>query len=1116
MESSPKKASSLFDEPLEKRGLTVLFCDIVGSSRICSSLSKNDDEDWQEFLRIYWKRCEEIINEFQGVLPEKPEGDGILATFGLPNSFANTTQYAMKAAIKLLANMDQVSEEIRSVIGENILLDPIQLRISVNFGTVTTYLWTQNHAPQESAMGHALSFAKNMQEVAPPNSIVISHNAYRILKDQYKCERIDTSNSEKIPNQRIYRVLSELTNQVVLTPFIGRDDELKLLNKKWLEVTAGSGRFILIKGDAGIGKSRLIREFNEQLGTDVAKTFICRCSPFHNESSLYPILKMLQGVMEFGNDDDEGLKLSKIQSNLERYRLSPASYVPILASLLSVDYDTGDYNQTHASAPSQKQRLHEVLLEWLLRVAEDKPIRLIVEDFHWMDPSTTDFLTYIASSIADLPIMLLVTYRPGVKPPWRLNNTHVIQMEVNPLSSVLSVDMIELLSGDRQLSAEIVHKLIDKTGNNPLFIEESVLDVLNRASDEKTIDEDSYIPIKLQDLLLTRLDTTGDAKKLAQYASVIGREFSANLLFDISGQNIKDFSARLGELKEVGLVSAIDENRQDDLYFKHELIRAKAYDSMVRSQRIPVHKKLAETLCSGKYAEFERTQPEIIAYHFNQAQVSERAIEYYELASTRAIRIHANVEAISHLTDALELLEAENAVTIKTVSQLEIREIAKQKQIDLEVKEQNKRKRFEQELEEIGHELELARKHLTYSKRSELKITRRLASRFMATKGYGAREVGQFYSRALKLSQELEDSNYIIKNTYGLEAYHFMRADFDRATELSKDCHALAIKNNDVAGLLKVDYTLGEIHFHLGQQHIAREHLEACRANYENNKSHLQLVELQDPGVMSHCYLSWSYWLTGAPDKAIDYAEAAVNLADNEIKTPFNSAIAHLFLAGIRLFRGEFGQAKQDADTAYELCLKHDLGTWLAYAMAVRGRAAVSLGQSKEEIENGIAEIKRSFNMWIRSRAMVTRPYYRAILSECLDITGEYELAMECARKGVCVAERIGEGYYLAEIHRVYGASLLRLPHPSGEQIEAAKQHIEKAINISKEQSTKSIELRALLDLIEWQELYGSSDDSRQALKQVKHLLDVGIVGGRNTADIRKAERIVTNSAITE
>ena len=519
-----------------------------------------------------------------------------------------------------------------------------------------------------------------------------------------------------------------------LTPLVGRADELILLQRHWEQAKAGDGQVVLLSGEPGIGKSRLVQELKEQFAHEGVTRIEFRCSPYHQNSALYPIIDHLQRLLQFAREDSPAVKLEKLQHTLSHYRFPQADTVPLLAALLSLPHPEG-YPPLTVSPQKQKEKTQAALVAWLVEEAEQQPVYTTWEDLHWADPSTLEVLSLIVDQAPTARLYVLLTFRPEFASPWG-NRSHLSQLTLSRLGRSQVEAMVERVTGGKALPSEVVQHIVVKTDGVPLFVEE-----LTKTVVESIESLGSAIPTTLQDSLMARLDRLGPAKEIAQLGAVLGREFSYEVLQAISPLDEETLQRGLKQLVMAELVYQRGLVPQAHYLFKHALIQDTAYQSLLKSTRQQYHQQIAQVL-DKRFPETKETQPELLAHHYTEAGFSAQAIPYWQQAGQRAAQRSANVEAVAHLTKGLELLKA-----------------------------------LPDTPERIQQELTL---QLTMGMPLQL------------TRGYAAPEVEQAYARARALSKQMGETPQLFSVLYGLWAFYQVRGEFPVARDLGEELLTLA------------------------------------------------------------------------------------------------------------------------------------------------------------------------------------------------------------------------------------------------------------------------------------------------------------------------------------
>jgi class 3 adenylate cyclase/predicted ATPase len=879
----------------DRRQLTVLFCDIVGSTRWLEEL---DAEDWSYALREYHATCHAIIARFDGHIAQYL-GDGFLAYFGYPTAHENNPHRAIKSALEILGQRDAMNARIRSAV-PGCRVD-LALRVAVHTGVAVVDNIGERTSSDRIALGIVPTIAARLQQEARENTVIISEATHRLVREAFqfnsvgpftfkgfsKSQRAYEVECEREPNSRFSTDLAH-----GLTPFVGREAELSKLQTAWQEVQAGAPRLVLIEGEPGIGKSRLMHEFRQRQGAMWMRVLHCHCSSYARNSAYLPIIHLIRSMLAIHANESDASQLDRIERALAW--MDGTQGVPLLARLLSVASQSAYPEQQFAPA-QEKQQLHELLVAWMRHETAATPLLLLIEDLHWIDPSSLELLDRLIAAFAGTRMLIIASFRPEFRPSW--TGPHVRSLALGPLPRVDAEEMVKHLQGDRALEPLVVKRLITSTDGVPLFLEESTLLAL-----QGDIDAES-IPATLQDLLTAKLDLLGSSRELAQLAATVGLEFSYPLLQAVAPFDEPTLQSHLEQLVRAGLIRANDGSMPASYSFKHALVRDAAYQSMMTRARRTIHAQIGDAL-SERFPEIARHHPELVAHHYTEAGRAQQAVDQWQKAGLRAAERYELSEAVQHLRKGLAVLSTLPASPSR--------------------------------------------------QQQELELQAALAGRLIATEGYGATGVETIYTRALELASELNDAPRRLQMMLGLQSFHFMRANFQIAHQLANECMTLARQVGGPSRELVIHWALGELHFHQGDHVLSEAHLGECMRHYR--RSFHRPRTLQDPAVMSWSYCSWTHWLLGYPDRALRSANRALSLAE-ELEHPFSIAVAYSFTAGLHLFRGELELALERANKAIDLCNEYGFPVWLAFCTAVRGSVRSRQGSFADglvDIEQGM------------------------------------------------------------------------------------------------------------------------------------------------------------------
>ena len=966
----------------ERRQLTVMFCDLVGSTALSERL---DPEELREVVRLYQETCATVVQRYAGHIAQHL-GDGLLVYFGYPVAHEDDAQRAVRAGLEIIAALREQAPENRPQ-GR---LGSFQVRIGIHTGLVVIGEIGSSAKHEILALGETPNLAARVQGVAAPDTVVISAATQRLVQGLFEYQDLGPQTLKGISSpQTVHRVIGENATQSRfevavgrgLTPLVGREEELGLLRRRWEQAKTGAGQVVLLSGEPGIGKSRLVQALKEQVGAEGATRIEFRCSPYHQNSAFYPIIGHLQRLLQVAHDDTPEEKLKKLEYVLTRRGegTSPlqTETLALLAALLSLPHPVGSPPLT-MSPQRQKQKTQEALVAWLIKEAEKTPLHCAWEDLHWADPSTLEVLTLLLDQAPTTRLLALLTFRPEFTPPWS-PRSYLSQLTLSRLGRPHVEAMVAQVPGARTLPAEVVQQIVAKTDGVPLFVEELTKSVAESVgarllSLSKDVPLPLGIPVTLHDALMARLDRLGPARAIAQLGATIGREFSYDLLHAVSLVDEGSLQQGLRQLVEVELLYQRGLPPQATYLFKHALIQDTAYQSLLKSRRQQLHQQIAQIL-EERFAETLETQPELLDHHYTEAGLAEQAIPQWQKAGQKAAQRSANAEAIAHLTKGLELLR-----TMPDSSE-----------------------RVQQELA-----LQIA-----------------LGTSLTATKGYAASEVERACNRVRELyrhGSEIEISQ-LFQIMRGLWGFSMQRAEIQPARELSEQLLTLAQSTQDTALLLVAHYSYGCNLFYLGALSLARGHLEQGITLY-NPQQHHPLTFLyrgSDSGMACCALTAYSSWLLGYPEQALKGILEALALAQR-LSHPFSIVWALSFVARLHYLRRE-GQAAQEwAEAVITRSGKEEFPYWQAVGTILRGWALAEQGNSAE----GIPLIQGGLAAHRATGSKLDRPYYLAMLADAYGKRSQMEEGLQAVTEALTEIDRSEERFYEAELYRLKGELLLQ------------------------------------------------------------------------------------------
>jgi predicted ATPase len=908
--------------------------------------------------------------------------------------------------------------------------------------------------------------AARLQALAAPDTIVISGATYRLIEGFFNCRdlgrQILKGISAPVP---VYRVLEEsgaqgrldVASTTGLTPLVGRKREVELLLEHWTQAQEGTSQTVLLSGEAGIGKSRLVQALKECLGGEPYTLLDCRCSAYHRNSPLYPVIDLYQRRLQFRREDAADAKLGKLEAALTQLALSPSELVPLLASLLALPLDER-YLPLTFSPQQQKQKTLDALLTVLMALTARQPVLLTVEDIHWLDPSTLEFLSLLVEQAAPRRLFTLLTCRPTFHPPWG-PQAHLTHLTLSRLPRQQAAQMITQVAGGKSLPAEVSRQLLTKTDGVPLFVEELTKMVLESGYINET--DDRYelagplpplaIPITLHDSLLARLDRLNTAKTVAQLGAAIGRQFSYDLLHAVWPLDEASLQQALGQLVDTELLYQSGLVPHATYVFKHALIQEAAYQSLLKRMRQHYHQQIALALAQ-RFPETVETQPELLAHHYTEAGLAMQAISYWQRAGERALERSANIEAIHHLTRGLEVLK-----TLPDASQ---------------------------------------------HTQQELTLQTTLGPTLMATKGAGAPEVERTYARARELCQQGQDAPQLFPVLYGLWLFYLVRAQLQTAQGLGEQLLSLAQRTQDVVLLLEAHRALGTSLFYAGELAPARMHLERALALYDPQEHHtLAFRSGQDPGMVCRGFAAWALGLLGYADQALQTCQDILALP-REWSHAFSRAYALDFAARIHQLRQEKQLTQERAQDLVTLAREEGFTQRLATGTILWGWALTAQGQGDE----GVTEIRQGLAAFRATGAELARPYYLTLLGEAYGELGQVGEGLKVLAEALATIYNTGERFCEAEVHRLRGKLLLAR---SANHAPEAESCFQQGLDVARRQRAKTWELRAAMSLSRLWQQQGKHAAARDVLAPVYGWFTEGF----DTADLHAAKTLLDHLA---
>ena len=1049
--SAPAASAPLPQSEAQRRQLTVLFCDLVGSTALAVKL---DPEDLRDVIRRFQGSCAAVVTQMGGHVA-RFMGDGLLVYFGYPQAHEDDAERAVRAGLDLVAKVGQLLLPTG---------DLLQVRVGIATGLVVVGDTVGEESAQEQVVvGETPNLAARLQSVAVPNTTVVAASTLRLLGDVFVCEQLGPFELKgfsepvmawRVLGERVVESRFAAIRSQTLTRFVGRQNELHQLYGLWNRAKGGKGQVALLCGEAGIGKSRISKTLLDRIAGDANVTIRLQCSPYHNNSPFYPIITQHEHAAHLGRLDPPEVKLEKLEALLSRIGPEILADAPLYAALLSIPAD-GRYPGLDLTPRRQKDLTIEALSRQVLTLARTKPVLFVIEDAHWIDPSTLEATNQFIEAIKTAPVLLLITFRPEFFSPW-LDQPHVTMIHIDRLGRDKATAIIRDLAGGKELPAEVFEAIVSKTDGVPLFIEELTKMVLEsgllRDAGNRYITVGPLlrlaIPTTLHDSLMARLDRLSAVKEIAQIGAAIGREFTYRLLAAVAPISGFALQSALEHLTRAGLIFGRGEPPDPTYIFKHALLQEAAYASLLRGRRQELHRRIADAL-EDQFAELAERQPQLMAHHLAQAGLTERAINYLRKAGQRANESSANAEAIGHLKLALELLQS------------------------LPDGPQHKRKAL------------------------ELQVM--LGQAMIAGRGYAAPETREVLLKAKALTDEYTEASQKCAILYGIWACYYVAGEVAMQQRAAAEFLAEAERHDDTASFCLSHRTLGTTYVQMGEFAVGRQHLERARELYDpEHHSQSKYLYGQDIGATALSYLCWALWHLGYVDEAAAVAAQAMKRAD-ALSHPFTLAYTICHARGMMdIFRRCPEDMRSYANAVISICTEHDFPFWTAGGRILDGWAIACQGKADE----GIEKLDEGLTAWRKTGARLWLPIFLALKAEAHAKVGRSDTALKIVDEALAISDETGERWAVAEVLRIK-ASLLQATGRAA--VNETENLLIKSLETGRRQQALSWQLRTACDLVR---LWHGQGRGEEALTLLQSIYDQ-FTEGFGTADLIHAKALL-------
>ena len=1028
----------------ERRQITVLFCDMVGSSALSTRL---DPEQQREVIGAFQARCAAEIKRFEGFVAQYL-GDGILAYFGYPAAHEDDAERAVRAGLAVIDTVRQSSPS------EGVQLET---RVGVATGLVVVGdLTREGITQQNAAVGEATNLAARLQAIAEPNALLVAPATHRLLGALFDYRDLGPHSLKGFGDRvHVHQVVKasavenrfEAHRPVQASPLLGRGEELDLLLRRWQQAKSGEGRFVLISGEAGIGKSRLTRALQERLRSEAHILLDCNCSPYHQDSALYATINRLLRSAEIERTDDADTKLGK----LERILLpAPAEDVALIAALLSIP-GGARYPLPVLTPQRLRERTVAALQAHLTRLSEQQPVLVLFEDLHWADPTTLELLALTIGQVRSQRVLLVATARADFTPPWP-SHRHTSVVNLTRLDKSEAEAIVRGVTGGRAMPPEVLEQIVSRADGVPLFIEELTKTVVE--SDLLREAQGGYelvgplphlaIPATLHASLLARLDRLPGAKEVAQIAAAIGREFSYELLAAVAGAALKDLEAGLAQLVKAELIFQRGLEPTSTYHFKHALVQDAAYDTLLISRRQELHGQIARVIEEGSR---DSADPAILAQHYAEANRPDKASFHWLAAGRASLGKFALTEAMRQLRLGL-------------------------KQIDRLPDGASRNK-------------------------AELDTHLCLGNVLIQARGLASPEADRSFQRAYELRRTLGRSRELVPILFGILVVKLVGGYPRAALEIAEEL--LASTEGDRQSELIANTMLLDVHFWLGNLQKAEQLLSKCLELYDE---HLDIALTKaysfDMKTIALVYASHFYWMLGYPERALS-AKRSVDDWVRKVNTPFMHAFTNIWGSAVFHYRGDLDEHVLQVERGFTVAKQVGFPFFVAQANIWSAWNKDQHGALAEEAiplyESGIGHAQSN-----GTGAAVQ--YFRALHAQALSKRGRGAIALELLRDAIEQIDRHGEASHAAEVHRIH-ATVLAREGPSFQQ--DAERAFLISLDIARGQHAKSWELRAATSYARWLKAEGRSVEARELLKPLYDWFTEGL----ETRDLREAKSLL-------
>jgi predicted ATPase/type II secretory pathway predicted ATPase ExeA len=1012
-----------------------------------------DPEDFRQLLHVYQDTCVYSVNQYEGHIAQYL-GDGVLIYFGYPGAHPDDTQRAIRCGLEIISELERLND-----LQERFPGIKLSVRIGIHTGLVVVGEISRDRKHGRLALGNTPNIAARLQALAEPDSIIISSVTYRLVRDFFQCEPLGSYSLKGITDKlSTFKVLKEIelshsfkTKQSKsMTTFVGRESEIQQLLAIWNMVKTAQGAVALIRGEPGIGKTRLLRFFEERIKDEPHTWLVCRCISYYIHSAFYPIINLINAQLQIKKNETVEEKLKKVEEALALYDFDLNEAVPLIASLLSIPV-AKPYKPLSLTPQKQREKTIQFLLNWLILAANRNPLLFVIEDAHLADSSTLEHLKLLMEKVDKAQLLIIMTSTPRFQPPVS-EKSGLTEISLNRLTRQQIEYMVKEVTDGNNFPSEVIDLLLLKTDGVPLFVEELIKmlidsDFLIKKENQYELKESLLrpaIPDTLQDTLMARLDQLGAEKEVVQIAAVVGREFSYELIRSVIPLKESVLKKELNNLVKVDILEMREDARQKKYIFRQVLIQDAAYNSILKSRRQELHNKIAGVL-ETEFKDFVESHPQILAYHYTRAKDFERAINYHLKSGRLLVQQSAHREAISQIQKGIDLLE-------------HVDDLEKRNQLEL-----------------------------------DLQII--LGIPLLATKGYGAEEVGNVYERASELSQEVGDIPQLFPALVGQYRFYLLRGDLIKAFDISELLLSWAQTSGDSHLLLEATRSIGVTLFHMGEVQTSLDHLKTGIDLYDpvKHKSHAHDYGT-DPAVTCLSYAALAQCLLGYREKAIDYGKKALQWVKN-FKHPFSQVFALNHHAWLYQFYRETELVDKFATELVNVAGEYGFPFWQITGLFFKGWILAHT----TDLKTGIKQMEASIKAFQDTGAGMVLPYFMTELADSYKGNNQPDDALKWLERAEARAQKNNEHFFDAEIYRIRAEVLYSREKKNKKSIESL---LWRAIETARRQKLKSLELRAQMSLVR---IGGRKKETIQLLSDTYRWFDEGL----DSIDLKQAYKLI-------